>query len=372
MKESNSRAAGAADSAAGGAKPAGGGKGPGAAKGLTAYSRFAGCGAKLGPGVLDQALCGLSQRKFPQLITDFQRSEDAGVLRLDDERALVHTVDFFPPIVDDPFTFGRIAAANAVSDIYAMGGTPSTAVCLVGFPVDALDMGILVKMMEGGLSALDDADCPLVGGHSIDDTEPKLGYAVTGIVHPKRVWLNKAIKGDEKIILTKPIGTGLITTAAKAGKASAEALAAACESMGTLNRRACEVLRAFPVTACTDVTGFGLLGHACEMASGSPCNIRIDSAAVPLLPSARDYALLKTIPGGTKRNRSFRMKFITGEKSADDDLADILFDPQTSGGLLAAVKSDQAEAALAALKDAGVQAAIIGQTVPGSGLVELV
>jgi len=339
--------------------------------GLTSYSRFAGCGAKLGPGVLDQALCGLSQRKFPGLIADFSRSEDAGVLRLDDERALVHTVDFFPPIVDDPFTFGRIAAANAVSDVYAMGGSPTTAVCLVGFPVEKLEMGILVKMMEGGLSALDDADCPLVGGHSIDDTEPKLGYAVTGIVHPAKVWLNNAIKGGERIILTKPIGTGLITTAAKAGVASSEALAAACRSMSSLNRKACEVLRGFALSACTDVTGFGLLGHACEMASGSPCDIRIDSVAVPLLPSVRDYAVMKKVPGGTKRNKSFQLKFITGEKTADEDLLNILFDPQTSGGLLAAVKAADAEAALAALHAAGVPAAIIGETVPGSGLIEL-
>jgi selenide,water dikinase len=339
--------------------------------GLTSYSRFAGCGAKLGPGVLDQALCGLSQRKYPGLLADFRRSEDAGVLRLDDERALVHTVDFFPPIVDDPFTFGRIAAANALSDVYAMGGTPSTAVCLVGFPVEKLEMALLVKMMEGGLSALDDADCPLVGGHSIDDAEPKLGYAVTGIVHPAKVWLNNALKGGEKIILTKPIGTGLITTATKQGKASEEALAAACRSMSTLNRKACEVLRGFSVSACTDVTGFGLLGHACEMASGSPCNIRIDTSAVPLLPSARDYALMKTVPGGTKRNKSFRLKFVTGEKTADEDLMNILFDPQTSGGLIAAVKAGEAEAALSALRQAGVPAAIIAETVAGSGLIEL-
>jgi selenide,water dikinase len=339
--------------------------------GLTSYSRFAGCGAKLGPGVLDKALCGLSQRRYPQLLADFQRSEDAGVLRLDDERALVHTVDFFPPIVDDPFIFGRIAAANALSDVYAMGGDPSTAVCLVGFPVDTLDMSILVRMMEGGLSALGDADCPLVGGHSIDDAEPKLGYAVTGLVHPAKVWMNNTIQGGERIILTKPIGTGLVTTAAKSGNASAEALAAACESMSALNRKASEVLRGFPVRACTDVTGFGLLGHACEMASGTTCTIRIDPRAVPLLPSAREYALMKKIPGGTKRNRSFRQKFITGAKAEDDDLLNILFDPQTSGGLLAAVKASDAEQALGALRSAGVPAAIIGETVAGSGLIEL-
>jgi selenide, water dikinase len=338
---------------------------------LTSYSRFAGCGAKLGPGVLDQALCGLSQRAFPQLIADFRRAEDAGVLRLDDERALIHTVDFFPPIVDDPFTFGRIAAANAVSDVYAMGGSPCTAVCLVGFPVDKLEMSILVKMMEGGLSALDEADCPLVGGHSIDDTEPKLGYAVTGLVHPGKVWLNNTLHGGERIILTKPIGTGLVTTAAKAGKASEEALNAACAGMGALNRSACEALRSFPVSACTDVTGFGLLGHACEMVSESGFSMRIDSAAVPLLPSAREYALLKTIPGGTSRNRGFRQKFIVGPRSGEDDLLNILFDPQTSGGLLAAVSAAEAEAALAALRNAGVPAALIGEIIPGTGQIEL-
>jgi len=339
--------------------------------GLTSYSRFAGCGAKLGPGVLDQALCGLSQRKYPGLIADFRRAEDAGVLRLDDHRALVHTVDFFPPIVDDPFTFGRIAAANAVSDVYAMGGAPSTAVCLVGFPVDTLEMAILVKMMEGGLSALDDADCPLVGGHSIDDKEPKLGYAVTGLVDPARVWLNNSIRGGERIILTKPIGTGLITTAAKSGKASPEALEAACAIMSSLNRAACETLQRFAVSACTDVTGFGLLGHACEMASESPCDIHIDSRAVPLLPSVPELAALKTIPGGTKRNRSFRQKFITGPKAGDEDTLNILFDPQTSGGLLAAVKEADAEAALVALREAGMTAAMVGETVPGTGRIVL-
>ena len=340
--------------------------------GLTSYSRFAGCGAKLGPGVLDQALCGLSQRKFPGLLADFRRAEDAGVLRLDDERALVHTVDFFPPIVDDAFTFGRIAAANALSDVYAMGGAPSTAVCLVGFPVDKLEMSLLVKMMEGGLSALDDADCPLVGGHSIDDQEPKLGYAVTGIVHPARVWLNNAIRGGERILLTKPIGTGLVTTATKAGRATPEALQVACQSMGRLNRKACEVLQQFAPSACTDVTGFGLLGHACEMASESPCTIRIHSHAVPLLPTVRELAALKTIPGGTKRNRAFRQKFITGPAAAEEDTLNILFDPQTSGGLLAAVKAADAGRALDALLRAGCEAAIIGETVPGTGgLIEL-
>ncbi len=162
---------------------------------LTSFSRFAGCAAKLGPGLLDEALCGLSQREYPDLIADFRRSEDAGVLRLNAQQALVHTIDFFPPIVDDPFLYGRIAAANALSDVYAMGGKPCTAVAVVGFPVGSLDIAVLRKMMDGGLAGLEEAECPLVGGHSIDDKELKFGYAVTGIVHPDRVWLNNALAG---------------------------------------------------------------------------------------------------------------------------------------------------------------------------------
>jgi selenide,water dikinase len=338
---------------------------------LTSFSRFAGCGAKLGPGLLDKALCGLGQRGYPDLITDFRHSEDAGVLRLSGTQALIHTVDFFPPMVDDPFLFGRIAAANALSDVYAMGGRPSTAVCIVGFPADALDVSILKEMMEGGLTALEEADCPLVGGHSVDDKELKLGYAVTGIVAPGRVWLNNSVRASELLILTKPIGTGLITTAEKAGLASPQALTAAISCMRALNRRACEILGAHAVRACTDVTGFGLLGHACEMAVDSACNIRMSIGAVPLLPSVKEYAAMGLVPEGTYRNRSFRLPFIANASQYDEDLLNVLFDPQTSGGLLTAVDSGEAEAALSELRAAGVSASIIGETVAGKGLVEL-
>ena len=300
-------------------------------------SRFAGCGAKLGPGLLDKALCDLSQPAHPGLMADFRHSEDAGVLQLDEEKALVHTVDFFPPIVDDPFTFGRIAAANALSDIYAMGGRPLTAVCMVGFPVDTLDVEVLRRMMEGGLQALGEAQCPLVGGHSIQDAELKLGYSVTGLVHPRAVWLNNTLKGAERLILTKPIGTGLVTTAARGGLASPAALEAAIASMCALNRLASVVLAHHPVSACTDVTGFGLIGHACEMVVGSAWNIRLDAASVPVLPSAREYAAMGLVPEGTYRNREFRLRFVTRDESIDPDLLNVLFDPQTSGGLLAAV-----------------------------------
>jgi selenide,water dikinase len=338
---------------------------------LTSLSRFAGCGAKLGPGLLDKALCGLSQPAYPDLIADFRHAEDAGVLKLTDTLALIHTVDFFPPIVDDPFMFGRIAAANALSDVYAMGGRPSTAACIVGFPSDTLDISILQKMMEGGLAALGEASCPLVGGHSVDDKELKFGYAVTGTVHPGCVWLNNSLRGAEKLILSKPIGTGLITTAEKAGLASPKALAVAIESMSTLNRMAFETLAAYEVRACTDVTGFGLVGHACEMAADSPCDIRLFPRDVPLLPSVLEYAAMGLVPEGTYRNRSFRMPFANNKAGIDDDLLNVLFDPQTSGGLLAAVDTVKADAALERLRDAGVPAAIVGETVPGKGMVEL-
>lgn len=338
---------------------------------LTSFSRFAGCGAKLGPGLLDRALCGLGQRVYPDLIADFRRSEDAGVLRISDTQALIHTVDFFPPVVDDPFLYGRIAAANALSDVYAMGGRPTTAACIVGFPVDELEVSALQKIMEGGLAALQEADCPLVGGHTVDDRELMFGYAVTGVVHPARVWLNNAVRGGENLILTKPVGTGLITTAEKAGLASPEALAAGIIAMQSLNRRACEILAAHDVRACTDVTGFGLLGHACEMAADSPCNIRLSVDAVPLLPFAKDYAAMGLVPEGTYRNRGFRLPFVDNGARADDDTLCVLFDPQTSGGLLAALESGEAAATLEELRAAGVSAAIVGETVPGNGRVEL-
>ncbi len=338
---------------------------------LTSRGRFAGCSAKLGPGLLDKALCELSQPEYPGLIADFHHSEDAGVLQLDAENALIHSVDFFPPIVDDPRAFGRIAAANALSDIYAMGGRPTTAVCMVGFPVDDEPLDVLRSMMEGGLDALREAHCPLVGGHSIHDTEVKLGYCVTGLVHPARVWRNNGLRGGEKLILTKPVGTGLVTTAARAGMASAEALSRAVDSMCLLNRRAAEVLARHPVAACTDVTGFGLVGHACEMAAETRCDIRIFAAAVPLLPSAKEYASMGLVPEGTYRNRDFRMGFVVNPQVCDRDMLDVLFDPQTSGGLLAAVPAEAAAAALADLRAAAVAAAVVGETVPGKGRIEL-
>lgn len=340
--------------------------------GLTSYTRFSGCGAKLGPGLLEKALCGLSQPSYPELLADFSGNEDAGLFLLGDGSALVQTVDFFPPIVDDPRLFGRIAAANALSDIYAMGGRPLTALALVCFPVKVLGLEALRGMMEGGLEALVEAGCALLGGHSIDDPEPKLGYAVTGLVKPDKAWRNNTLKAGDVLILTKPLGTGLVNMALRAGLASLEALAASQASMARLNRRACETLLGFPVSACTDVTGFGLGGHGAEMAQGRDCGVRLFFRDLPFLPGARDYAAMGLVPEGTYRNKEGRLACFSRAASLDPLALDLVFDPQTSGGLLAALPKAEAGAALAALAAAGVEAWTVGEAGGPPGEVELV
>lgn len=341
-------------------------------EGLTAYTRFSGCGAKLGPAVLDKALCGLAQPSYPGLLADFTGCEDAGLYLVADGLALVQTVDFFPPIVDDPRLFGRIAAANALSDIYAMGGRPITALALVCFPVKALDPGVLRAMMEGGLEALAEAACALLGGHSIEDPEPKLGYSVTGLVDPARAWRNNSLRSGASIILTKPIGTGLVNMAFRAGLATQEAIDASQSSMATLNKAACETLGRFPVQACTDVTGFGLAGHLAEMAAGKECGARLFYDRIPLLPGALEYASMGLVAEGARRNRDGRIHTIANRDAVPAINLDILFDPQTSGGLLCAVDSAVAQEALAALREAGLGAAIVGESGGRPGEVEIV
>jgi len=329
---------------------------------LTSRTRFSGCGAKLGPAILDKALCGLSQPSYPGLLADFTGCEDAGLFRIDEARALVQTVDFFPPIVDDPFLFGRIAAANALSDIYAMGGRPLTALALVCFPVKDLGLEVLRSMMEGGLEALVEAGCALLGGHSIEDPEPKLGYSVTGLVDPDGAWRNNSLEPGAALILTKPIGTGLVNMALRAGLASKASIEAAQASMARLNKAACETLSRFPVLACTDVTGFGLAGHAAEMAAGAACGLSLFLGKVPLLPGARDYAEMGLVPEGAWRNREGRLAAMANAAEVPAVDLDILFDPQTSGGLLCAVRSDAADDAMDALCASGIEAAIVGET----------
>jgi selenide,water dikinase len=337
---------------------------------LTGYTKFSGCGAKLGPGLLDRALCNLSQRDFPELLVDYRSADDAGIWKIDDETALVQTVDFFPPIADDPFTFGRIAAANALSDVYAMGGRPITAMSIVAFPADRMDISVLRDIMAGALDALDEAGTALVGGHSIRDEELKFGLSVTGLVHPRRTLRNNSPRPGDALILTKKLGTGCISRALKAGKASSEAVEAANRSMSALNRRAAEILSRYPVSACTDVTGFGLAGHGCEMISGSGCGMRIFSSRLETLPGALEYIRDGLVPGGTVSNREFREGWIAG--SPGEDLLNLVFDPQTSGGLMAALPEIHAEKAVEELKMAGIQAFRFGEISGGPERIEIV
>ncbi len=291
-----------------------------------------------------------------------ERAEDAGVYRLSDDVAIIQTVDFFTPIVDDPYWFGQIAAANALSDVYAMGGKPLTAMNIVCFPVKTMAVSVLKDILAGGMDKIHEAGAALVGGHSVEDPELKYGLSVTGTIHPERVVMNSGGREGDRLILTKPLGTGIISTALKNGKAEQTAVSEAMKSMGTLNRKASELMQEAGVNACTDITGFGLLGHACEMIEGSESGMVIDSAAVPVLPQARELAKAGMLPGGLQRNRDFRQRMVKIEGKVPDELASILFDPQTSGGLLISLPGDKAEGLLKKLREAGIrEAAIVGE-----------
>jgi selenide,water dikinase len=283
------------------------------------------------------------------------------VFRLDDGRALVQTVDFFTPIVDDPFVYGQIAAANALSDVYAMGGRPLTALAIAGFPKDA-DRELLPKIFGGGLDKLREAGVALLGGHTVQDQEIKFGYAVTGEVDPRRMLTNAGARVGDALILTKPIGTGVIATALKFGRAPEGPVAAAIASMTALNKRAAEIVDGWPegvAHGCTDITGFGLIGHSSEMASASGCTIEIEAAAVPLLEGALEL-VSGNIPGGGRTNRQHFSGAVSIERELPAGLADLLFDPQTSGGLLISLDADRADGAVTQLREAGCVAAVVG------------
>ncbi len=302
---------------------------------------------------------GLPLRYDGNVIVGMDNSDDAGVYRLSESEALVQTVDYITPIVDDPFTFGRIAACNSLSDVYAMGGRPITALNIVCFPTKKFTLDILREVLGGGLSVLNEAKTQLLGGHSVDDPEFKYGLAVTGLVHPDRAVRNDTLLDGDLIVLTKPLGTGLIATALKAGTAGEEIMGPFIGSMTALNRDAAEIMLAHGVHACTDVTGFGLIGHLKEMLGKNRVRIEIDSQSVPVLPGARDAASSGLIPAGMYRNRDFVGTLCETGPSVPLDLADVLFDPQTSGGLLVAVKEGSAKKLVAALRDAGVTAASV-------------
>ncbi len=293
-----------------------------------------------------------------------ERAEDAGVFRISPTLALVQTIDFFTPIVDDPYDFGRIAVANALSDVYAMGGKPITALNIVCFPQSTMDFSILRKVLEGGLAMLHEAGVILLGGHTVDDPELKYGLAVTGVIHPARVVHSNTAQPGDVLILTKPIGTGIISTAIKANIASPTAISRIVKSMTTLNRAASEAMMEIGVHACKDITGFGLLGHAAEMIDGTQVGMEIDSASVPIFPEAKEYAETGMLPGGLHRNRDFRKNIVSFNKTVPAPLQDILFDPQTSGGLLIALSKTKAPRLLRKLHSLGVKdAAIIGRVV---------
>jgi selenide,water dikinase len=290
--------------------------------------------------------------------------DDAGVYKLSDDVAIIQTVDFFTPIVDNPYDFGQIAVANALSDVYAMGGKPLTAMNVVCFPTKKLDISILKDILKGGIDKMMEAGVTLVGGHSIDDAELKYGLSVTGIVHPKRLVTNDGAKSGDKLILTKPLGTGIISTALKAGKVSKELTAKVTKYMATLNKKASELMQEVGVHACTDITGFGLLGHASQIARNSQVGMKVNSGSIPIFTEVPEFARKGLCPGGLYRNKEFYGKIVEFSKQVPDYIQDILFDAQTSGGLLISLAPEEAEFLTGRLKKAGIsEAAIVGEVI---------
>ena len=300
----------------------------------------------------------------PDLLVGLEHPDDAGVFRLGPDLALIQTVDFFTPVVDDPYQFGLIAAANSLSDVYAMGGEPLTAMNIICFPVKSMSIQILREVLRGGIEKVREAGAVIVGGHSVEDDEMKYGLAVTGTVHPDKILTNKGARPGDLLILTKPIGTGIINTAIKGNLASQELVERVVEVMATLNKAASEAMKGFRVRACTDVTGFGLLGHAFEMIEETDVGLRVFVGNVPVLEQVKEFASMGILPAGLHRNREFRVEALLGSDGIDPVDLDILFDPQTSGGLLIAVDPGDVHNLLAGLRGRGVKdAEIIGEFV---------
>ncbi len=306
-------------------------------------------------------------QNFPQVLVGLDGPDDAAVYQLNDEQAIVSTIDFFPPVVDDPYTFGSIAAANAMSDVYAMGGEVLFALNLAAFP-DDLDRAILSEILRGGAEKVREAGAIIVGGHTVTDKEPKYGLAVTGIVHPAHILTKGGAQPGDLLVLTKPLGVGLITTALKRGQADPSHVEAAVRSMGTLNRHASHLAQRFEAHAGTDITGYGILGHGLEMTRASGVMFRLRFDDIPLLPGAREYAEQEVFPGGLHRNRDFVLPQVRFATAIDAAQRAILFDPETSGGLLIALDPDQARSFVAQAQADGIDAHIVGEVVEGSGI----
>jgi len=340
---------------------------------LTQRVKAGGCASKLAPGILHRVLSDLPPQHDENVLVGFGTADDAGVYRLNDTQALVQTVDFFTPMVDSAYIFGQIAATNALNDVYAMGGKPLTALCVVCFPQEE-DPGLLGEMMRGGLVVMGDAGCAVVGGHSVRDPEIKFGYAVTGLIDPNVVLTNSAARPGDALLLTKRLGTGVITTALKRGEAEGVWVEAATASMLASNKAASEIVvrPEFEVHAMTDVTGFGLMGHARGMALGSGVRLSIDVGRVPLLEGAQTACEAGCIPGGLLSNREFAECMVEDQTGRPDDdcLRKLLYDPQTAGGFLIAADAGKAEPLLTALRAAGYPAEQIGMVVDGdAGIV---
>lgn len=329
---------------------------------LTRYSKSAGCAAKLGPKILAEVVDKLPKFQDENLLVGVETSDDGAVYRISEDLAMIQTLDFFPPMVDDPYVYGQIAAANALSDIYAMGGDPRLALNIVAYP-NCLGSEILGKILAGGASKVKEAGAVLAGGHSINDEEPKYGMSVTGFVHPDKIWKNVGARPGDLLILTKALGVGILNTAVKAEMASPEEEQAARESMTYLNKTAMEVFRQFPIHCCTDVTGFSLAGHALEIAKASQVSLEIFTEDLPVLPGVLEYGAMGLVPEGTYRNKVYQKVEVFLDEDISETMEDLLFDPQTSGGLLAAVPFEEGKRLLAALKEAGLKtpAAIIGK-----------
>ena len=307
-------------------------------------------------------MCGIEILEDPDVLVGLNSPDDAGVFRINNDLAIIQTVDFFTPIVDDPYWFGQIAAANAMSDVYAMGGVPKTAMNLVAFPVKDMEIEVLRQIIKGGLDKMTEAGVVLVGGHSVEDKELKYGLSVTGFIHPDRILTKKDLKAGDMLILTKPLGTGIINTAVKGGLASPEVIKRVTRLMATLNRDAARIMEGYPVHACTDITGFGLLGHLAEMISDMPLGIRLVNREIPVIAEAVEYAGMGLVPAGSYNNRQFSGCRVDFPASLDPVVQDILFDPQTSGGLLIGVDRNSAGDLLSELQEKGMrESAVIGK-----------
>ena len=330
---------------------------------LTKLASCAGCGAKVGAGTLASLLEGFRTHSDPRLIVGYDKSDDASVYVIDEETALVQTTDFFPPIVDDPFLYGQIAAANALSDVYAMGGEPKLALNIMCIP-ESMTKETVQEILRGGYDKAYEAGAIITGGHTIHGAEPIYGLAVSGFVHPEKVLTNSGALPGDVLILTKPLGVGILTTALKAGFVEGSAARSLeqriYKQMATLNRAARDIMVKYPVHSCTDVTGFALLGHSREMAEGSGVSIHIETAKVPFHFEALEYASMGLVPAGAYRNRAFAEKAVRTEGKISREMLDILYDPQTSGGLLMAVPERDAPELLHELQAAVPAAAVIG------------